>query len=79
MSERPDPEARADFLRALVWIRSLIEAGIPTAMFGPYRRTAPGKPPFYRAPGMADESVDLRDVATTAASIYARLVIDLLG
>jgi len=56
----------------------LIEAGIPTAMFGPYRRTAPGEPRFYSASGMPDESVDLRDVAT-AASVYARLILDLLG
>jgi acetylornithine deacetylase/succinyl-diaminopimelate desuccinylase family protein len=56
----------------------LIEAGIPTAMFGPYRRTAPGEPRFHTTSGMADESVDLRDVAT-AASIYARLILDLLG
>jgi acetylornithine deacetylase/succinyl-diaminopimelate desuccinylase family protein len=56
----------------------LIEVGIPTAMFGPYRRTAPGEPRFYSVSGMADESVDLRDVAT-AASIYARLILDLLG
>jgi hypothetical protein len=46
------------------------------AMFGPYRRTAPGEPRSYTTSGMADESVDLRDVAT-AASIYARLI-DLL-
>lgn len=56
----------------------LIEAGIPTAMFGPYRRTAPGEPRFNSASGMPDESVDLRDVAT-AASVYARLILDLLG
>ncbi len=56
----------------------LIEAGIPTAMFGPYRRTAPDEPRFYSASGMPDEWVDLRDVAT-AAAIYARLILDLLG
>lgn len=56
----------------------LIEAGIPTAMFGPYRRTAADEPRFYSASGMADESVDLGDVATGAA-VYARLIRDVLG
>ena len=56
----------------------LIEAGIPTAMFGPYRRTAPDEARFYSASGMADESVDLEDVATGTA-VYARLIHDVLG
>lgn len=56
----------------------LLDAGIPTAMFGPYRRTAAGEDPFFTTSGMADESVDLRDVAR-AARIYARLIADLLA
>ena len=56
----------------------LLDAGIPTAMYGPYRRTEAGQDPHYTNSGMADESVALGDVAR-AAHIYARLMIDLLG
>lgn len=57
----------------------LLAAGIPTAMFGPYvRQAAHEERPFFTRSGMADESVDLRDVVT-AARIYARLVLDVLG
>lgn len=56
----------------------LLDAGIPTAMYGPYRRTAKNEDPHYTNSGMADESVDLDDVAR-AARIYAQLMIDLLG
>ena len=56
----------------------LLDAGIPTAMYGPYRRTTKNEDPHYTNSGMADESVDLDDVAR-AARIYAQLMIDLLG
>lgn len=56
----------------------LLDAGIPTAMYGPYRRTKPNEDPHFTNSGMADESVDLDDVAR-AARIYAQLMIDLLG
>ena len=56
----------------------LLDAGIPTAMYGPYRRTEVGEDPFYTNSGMADESVDLRDVAR-AGRVYARLITDILG
>jgi len=56
----------------------LLDAGIPTAMYGPYRRTAANEDPHFTVSGMADESVDLDDVAR-AARIYAQLMIDLLG
>ncbi len=55
----------------------LLDAGIPTAMYGPYRRTAPGEDAHYTISGMADEFVDLDDVGR-AARIYAHLMIDLL-
>lgn len=55
----------------------LLDAGIPTAMYGPYRRTGRGEDPHYTISGMADEFVDLDDVAR-AARIYAQLMIDLL-
>ncbi|MDA7949149.1 MAG: M20 family metallopeptidase [Hyphomicrobiaceae bacterium] len=55
----------------------LLDAGIPTAMYGPYRRTASGEDPHYTISGMADEFVDLDDVAR-ATRIYAQLMIDLL-
>ncbi len=56
----------------------LLDAGIPTAMYGPYRRTKPNEDPHFTSSGMADESVDLDDVAR-AVPIYAQLMIDLLG
>lgn len=56
----------------------LLDAGIPTAMYGPYRRTHPNEDPHFTNSGMADESVDLDDVVR-AARIYAQLMIDLLG
>ena len=56
----------------------LLDAGIPTAMYGPYRRSEPGQDPHFTTSGMADESVDLDDVAR-AARIYAHLIVDLLG
>jgi acetylornithine deacetylase/succinyl-diaminopimelate desuccinylase-like protein len=67
----------------------LLDAGIPTAMFGPYRPAAPPPPAsagaggaqrdgFFTNSGMADESVDLVDVAR-AARVYARLIRDLIG
>lgn len=56
----------------------LLEAGIPTAMYGPYRRTESNEDPHFTSSGMADESVDLDDVAR-AARIYAQLMIDQLG
>ena len=56
----------------------LLEAGIPTAMYGPYRRTERNEDPHFTSSGMADESVDLDDVAR-AARIYAQLMIDQLG
>ncbi len=56
----------------------LLDAGIPTAMYGPYRRTKPNEDPHFTNLGMADESVDLDDVAR-AVRIYAQLMIDLLG
>ncbi len=56
----------------------LLDAGIPTAMYGPYRRTKPNEDPHFTSSGMADESVDLDDVAR-AVRIYAQLMIDLLG
>ncbi len=56
----------------------LLDAGIPTAMYGPYRRTKPNEDPYFTNSGMADESVDLDDVAR-AVRIYAQLMIDLLG
>jgi acetylornithine deacetylase/succinyl-diaminopimelate desuccinylase len=56
----------------------LLDAGIPTAMYGPYRRTPKNEDPFFTNSGMADESVDLDDVVR-AARIYQRLMIDLLG
>ena len=56
----------------------LLDAGIPTAMYGPYRRTEKGADPHFTNSGMADESVDLEDVVR-AAKIYRRLMIDLLG
>ena len=56
----------------------LLDAGIPTAMYGPYRRTEPDEDPHFTVSGMADESVDLDDVAR-AARVYAQLMIDLLG
>ncbi|MEK9755309.1 MAG: M20/M25/M40 family metallo-hydrolase, partial [Rhodospirillaceae bacterium] len=56
----------------------LLDAGIPTAMYGPYRRTEAGQDPHFTNSGMADESVDLDDVAR-AAAIYARLIVDLVG
>jgi acetylornithine deacetylase/succinyl-diaminopimelate desuccinylase family protein len=55
----------------------LLDAGIPTAMYGPYRRTKPNEDPHFTSSGMADESVDLDDVAR-AVRIYAQLMIDLL-
>ncbi len=55
----------------------LLDAGIPTAMYGPYRRTAPGEDPHHTISGMADEFVDLDDVGR-AARIYAQLMIDML-
>ena len=56
----------------------LLDAGIPTAMYGPYRRTKADQDPHFTNSGMADESVDLDDVAR-AARIYAQLMINLLG
>ena len=56
----------------------LLDAGIPTAMYGPYRRTEKGADPHFTNSGMADESVDLEDVVR-AAWIYRRLMLDLLG
>ncbi len=56
----------------------LLDAGIPTAMYGPYRRTKPNEDPQFTSSGMADESVDLDDVARVV-HIYAQLMIDLLG
>ena len=56
----------------------LLDAGIPTAMYGPYRRTEKGADPHFTNSGMADESVDLEDVVR-AAKIYRRLMLDLLG
>ncbi|HEY8370330.1 MAG TPA: M20 family metallopeptidase [Thermodesulfobacteriota bacterium] len=58
----------------------LLDAGIPTAMFGPYRRKEedPAGRPFFTTSGMADEFVDLRDVVT-GAQVYARLALNLLG
>lgn len=56
----------------------LLDAGIPTAMYGPYRRIEAGQDPHFTNSGMADESVDLDDVSR-AARIYAQLMIDLLG
>jgi succinyl-diaminopimelate desuccinylase len=56
----------------------LLDAGIPTAMYGPFRRTETGQDPHFTNSGMADESVDLDDVAR-AARIYARLIVDLIG
>jgi succinyl-diaminopimelate desuccinylase len=56
----------------------LLDAGIPTAMYGPYRRTEKNEDPHFTNSGMADESVDLDDVAR-AARIYAHLMIDQLG
>ena len=56
----------------------LLDAGIPTAMYGPYRRTDTGQDPHFTNSGMADECVNLKDVAQ-AAQIYAELMIDLLG
>ena len=56
----------------------LLDAGIPTAMFGPYRREMPGEDPQYTPSGMADESVDLEDVVT-AARVYAQLMTNLLA
>ena len=56
----------------------LLDAGIPTAMYGPYRRTEPDQDPYFTNSGMADESVYLGDVAR-AACIYIQLMIDLLG
>ena len=56
----------------------LLDAGIPTAMFGPYRSRQASEDPQFTPSGMADESVDLVDVAR-AAEIYARLITDLLG
>ena len=55
----------------------LLDAGIPTAMFGPYRSRQAGEDPQFTPSGMVDESVDLVDVAR-AAEIYARLITDLL-
>ncbi len=56
----------------------LLDAGIPTAMYGPYRRTGKGEDRFFTNSGMADESVALDDVAR-AVTIYARLIDDLVG
>ncbi len=56
----------------------LLDAGIPTAMYGPYRPTKPNEDPHFTNLGMADESVDLDDVAR-AVRIYAQLMVDLLG
>jgi acetylornithine deacetylase/succinyl-diaminopimelate desuccinylase family protein len=56
----------------------LLDAGIPTAMYGPYRRTKPNEDPHFTNSGMADEFVDLDDVAR-AVRIYAQLMLDLLG
>ena len=56
----------------------LLDAGIPTAMYGPYRRTIDGEDPHFTNSGMADESVDLDDVAR-AARIYASLIVDVMG
>jgi acetylornithine deacetylase/succinyl-diaminopimelate desuccinylase family protein len=56
----------------------LLDAGIPTAMFGPYRPVRAGEDPFFTNSGMADECVDLDDVAR-AAQVYAQLIRDLIG
>ncbi len=56
----------------------LLDAGIPTAMYGPYRRTAKGEDPHFTNSGMADECVVIEDVAR-AAHIYAQLVLDIVG
>ncbi len=56
----------------------IMEAGIPTAMFGPYRRQSAKEPAFFTTSGMADEYVDIPDVVL-AARIYARLIQNLLG
>ncbi|MBI4279292.1 MAG: M20 family metallopeptidase [Armatimonadetes bacterium] len=54
----------------------LLAAGIPTAMFGPYRREPPGAR-WFSSSGMPDEHVYLADVVTTAR-IYARLIRNVL-
>ncbi len=56
----------------------IMEAGIPTAMFGPYRRKSAKEPAFFTTSGMADEYVDILDVVM-AARIYARLIQNVLG
>jgi len=56
----------------------LLDIGIPTAMYGPYRRTEKNEDPHFTNSGMADEAVHLGDVAR-AARIYAQLMIDTLG
>lgn len=56
----------------------LMDAGIPTAMFGPYRPQQPKEAAFFTTSGMPDEYVDMPDVVM-AASIYARLIENILG
>ncbi len=56
----------------------LFDAGIPTAMYGPYRRTEKNADPFFTNSGMADESVDIDDVVR-AAKIYRQLILDVVG
>jgi succinyl-diaminopimelate desuccinylase len=55
----------------------LMEAGIPTAMFGPYRRAEASRPAFFTTSGMADEYVEL-PATVLAARVYARLIHNLL-
>ncbi len=55
-----------------------MDAGIPTAMFGPYRESNTSQPAFFTTSGMADEYVELTAVAR-AARIYATLIHNLLG
>ena len=56
----------------------LMDAGIPTAMFGPYRRQQKSDPAFFTTSGMADEHVDIPDVMA-ATRIYVRLIQNILG
>ncbi len=56
----------------------LMDAGIPTAMFGPYRRQQKSDPAFFTTSGMADEYVDIPDVVT-AVRIYTHLIQNILG
>ena len=56
----------------------LLKAGIPTAMFGPYRTERGQTLPFFTTSGMADEFVDVPDVVL-GTQIDARLIHNVLS